>query len=70
MKIKGYWYYFNADGSMKTGWLTLTDNNGNITKYYLNPETGKMTTGTKKIEVPLISLEQAAKSPYPLGANG
>ena len=51
VKIKNYWYYFNNDGTQKTGWLTLTDTSGNVKKYYLDPANdGKMTTGTKKID--------------------
>lgn len=69
VKIKGYWYYFNADGSMKTGWLTLTDNNGNITKYYLNPKTGKMTTGTKKIDGTTYKFGTSGKITVSLGGE-
>lgn len=49
VKIGSYWYYFNNEGKMQTGWLTLVDSNANVTKYYLNPSTGRMATGTKVI---------------------
>lgn len=44
--ITGKKYYFGADGSMKTGWVTTNDNR----KYYLDPATGAMVTGTKVID--------------------
>ena len=44
-----YWYYFNNDGVMQTGWL---DWNGN--RYYLNPRSdgwqGRMQTGWQFID--------------------
>lgn len=41
--IDSKWYYFNSDGSMKTGWL-----NQNGTWYYLLPS-GQMATGFNNI---------------------
>jgi len=58
------WYYLNADGSMRTGWLLdsgkwyYLNTNGTMqtgwliysnSKYYLNAD-GSMATGTKKID--------------------
>ncbi len=44
-----YWYYFNADSYMTTGWLDL-----NGERYYLNPvvgtNSGKMATGWQLID--------------------
>ena len=45
VKIKGSWYYFNYDGTMKTGWLL-----DNMKYYYLDKKTGKMLTGKQKID--------------------
>ena len=45
MQKGGAYYYFNEKGVMQKGWLTL----GNK-KYYLDPSTGKMTTGKKTID--------------------
>lgn len=41
---KKYWYYFNNDGSMYTGWLTQ-----NGKRYYFSPSNGRMFTGKHKI---------------------
>lgn len=43
-KIKGKWYYFNADGYMQTSWLKLGD-----LWYYLNAD-GEMQTGWVQVE--------------------
>lgn len=43
-RIGSYFYYFESDGKMHTGWLL-----DNMKKYYLDPETGRMYTGTHKI---------------------
>ena len=45
MKIKGKWYFFQNSGAMQTGWLV---HNGQF--YYLDPKTGAMVTGKKKID--------------------
>jgi glucan-binding YG repeat protein/beta-lactamase superfamily II metal-dependent hydrolase len=42
-KIDKYWYYFNADGIMQTGWII----GGSL--YYLN-DSGKMETGWNEID--------------------
>ncbi len=41
---KKYWYYFNDDGSMYTGWLAQ---NGN--RYYFKDSNGRMLTGKQRI---------------------
>ncbi len=45
----GYWYYFDENGYMHTGWLTLSD-----ATYYLNPvagtNSGRMLTGWQYID--------------------
>ena len=41
---KKYWYYFNDDGSMYTGWLTQ-----NGKRYYFKPSNGRMFTGKHTI---------------------
>ncbi len=45
----GYWYYFDENGYMRTGWLKLPD-----ATYYLNPivgtNSGKMLTGWQYID--------------------
>ena len=51
VKIKGSWYYFNQDGSMKTGWL-LKD----MKYYYLDKKTGKMLTGKQTIDGKLYNF--------------
>lgn len=47
--IGGYWYYFNPSGSMKHGWLSSVDDDGNTIYYYMGrpgePDTGAMYTG-------------------------
>lgn len=45
VKISGSWYYFNNDGTMRTGWLL-----DNMKYYYFDKSTGKMLTGTQKID--------------------
>lgn len=45
VKIQGSWYYFNNDGTMRTGWL-IKDGK----YYYFNKSTGKMLTGTHVID--------------------
>lgn len=54
-KIKNKWYYFQFSGVMQTGWLV---HNGKF--YYLDPKTGAMATGNKKIN----------GSTYNFGSNG
>lgn len=44
VKISGSWYYFNNDGTMRTGWLV---SDGKY--YYFNKSTGKMLTGKQVI---------------------
>ena len=44
-KLSGKSYYFNGSGVMQKGWLTI-----GTKKYYLDPTTGAMTTGKKKID--------------------
>ena len=39
-KSDGTWYYYNSNGTLKTGWLYYKDN-----WYYLDPSTGAMQTG-------------------------
>lgn len=41
---KKFWYYFNNDGSMYTGWLSM-----NGSRYYFNPANGRMFTGKHTI---------------------
>ena len=43
-KIDGYWYHFDGNGIMQTGWLNI----GGIW-YYLNPSNGAMATGWLKL---------------------
>ena len=43
-KIDGYWYHFDGNGIMQTGWLNI----GGIW-YYLNPSSGAMQTGWLKL---------------------
>ncbi|MBO5227678.1 MAG: hypothetical protein J6B39_01620, partial [Lachnospiraceae bacterium] len=43
-KVSGTWYYFNANGELKTGWVEDTDGKW----YYMDEETGKMQTGWLK----------------------
>ncbi len=45
VKIKGTWYYFNTNGTMRTGWLI---DNGKY--YYFDKSTGKMLTGKQVID--------------------
>ncbi|MFR0584498.1 GH25 family lysozyme [Limosilactobacillus mucosae] len=47
VKINGYWYYFGSDGSMQTGFVTLTDT-GNKRLVYYNAE-GQMQYGWQTI---------------------
>ena len=42
-KIDGFWYHFDGNGIMQTGWLNLSG-----TWYYLNPN-GAMQTGWLKL---------------------
>lgn len=43
-EIDGKWYYFNADGTPKTGWLK-----SGSSWFYLDPSTGAMATGWVKV---------------------
>lgn len=43
-EIDGKWYYFNADGTPKTGWLK-----SGSSWFYLDPNTGVMATGWVKV---------------------
>ena len=43
-KIDGYWYHFDGNGIMQTGWLNIGG-----TWYYLNPSSGAMATGWLKL---------------------
>ena len=45
VKIQGVWYYFNNDGTMRTGWLI---NEGKY--YYFDKSTGAMFTGKHVID--------------------
>ncbi|EHK2441076.1 cell wall-binding protein [Clostridium perfringens] len=44
-KIDDEWYYFNGNGSLKTGWLSLGGK-----RYYLNDQDGNMVIGALAIE--------------------
>ena len=44
MTLNGKTYYFNNSGVMQKGWLTI-----GTRKYYMDPKTGAMTTGTVTI---------------------
>lgn len=45
VKSKGYWYYLGYNGDMKTGWITV-----DMKKYYLDPLSGRMYTGTQTVD--------------------
>lgn len=44
-KFDGNYRYFDTDGVMKTGWLTVGEK-----KYYMDPSTGLRTVGLKEID--------------------
>ena len=44
-KIDDEWYYFNGNGTLKTGWLSLGGK-----RYYLNDQDGNMVIGALAIE--------------------
>ncbi|EOU2021446.1 cell wall-binding protein [Clostridium perfringens] len=44
-KIEDEWYYFNGNGTLKTGWLSLGGK-----RYYLNDQDGNMVIGALAIE--------------------
>ncbi|HHQ4188728.1 TPA: L,D-transpeptidase family protein [Clostridium perfringens] len=44
-KIEDEWYYFNGNGTLKTGWLSLGGK-----RYYLNDQDGNMVIGDLAIE--------------------
>lgn len=44
-KLSGKYYYFEDNGQMRTGWLIYKG-----AYYYLDPKTGVMATGTRKID--------------------
>ena len=44
-KINDEWYYFNGNGTLKTGWLVLGEK-----RYYLNDQDGNMVIGALAIE--------------------
>lgn len=41
VKIGKYWYYYGSDYARQTGWVTY-----NLRKYYFDPSTGRMLTGS------------------------
>jgi len=50
-KIGGKWYFFNPFSEMLTGWIQPDGYSswGGTTRYYLDPNSGAMVTGWKKI---------------------